>query len=1317
MENKIISNKDFLNILKENLSKGTKKSIHLNALPRNSATRIDLTELDLIDKKFTEKFIAKLFSAARFKIELSFESDFNFNELHESEQDKTQKAIRRLKSICKQNKDYFLEHGLEPFGFGFPIIYKRDKKDPKNVIKAPLLIWSLEIEELRQYSNRWVIKREEDYPIYFNDVLISHIEKDENFKLSQISHEFTEDSLIDKSELIQLTTEFLSRFGSKETAAAIQETLFSISHSEVLLNKIDKITEKPVITGAGVFGLYVNQKQSIIEDVKNLSGQIETYTSSDLVMNNFKINPFSSVSTDPSQQGILNSIYTNQKIIIHGPPGTGKSQSLTAIITNALSNKAKCLIVCEKRTALDVIYNNLKEVGLHQLCGLIEDTSKDRRKIVDRARETIDNVLQTKFRYTDFKFDNVKFERVLNEIKHNAALLNNLHKSIDKKVLGNLSWAKLVGEFLKITKDNSNYIILEKSLPNNSFLFNEEEYLKLLEIVGKAEKLFIEYNELDCKLETLNSDKFINKQYHDIKEFFDAEILDFIRALNENLENISRIRAKKYNKNLIALLSIFSDKYKGIKNYYKSYIDILSRLNLSKYFKERFKREIKYKNIENQLIQIIRNFSDIYSEKEKINAFIDWYQFKARLSRNQILLINSLIRQSCNFTETFKAWYFNRILIANHIQKIQRTDALPDVLMLAFEEFKKENTKSALHYWQERRIESVYRYNSNNEYLNARQLYSKVGRNGKKKSLRQIIKKDFELFTDLFPVLLVNPSVCSSLFDLKQNLFDVVIFDEASQLRIEDTFCALIRGRIKVISGDEHQMPPSSYFCSTDYELDSDDYSEDTDDEEQQNKDAIIDLAKRESLLEYATDLNYYDSYLDVHYRSKHPDLIEFSNSAFYSNRLTPMPAYDNYKPIRFISVDGDYESQVNILEAQQVVHLLKDEIKESNNGELPSVGIATFNIHQRNLIWDFINKEAKADTQFGNKVEKLYENGLFIKNLENIQGDERDIIIISTTFGKNKNGVFAERFGPLNVKTKGHRLLNVIITRAKYQLFICTSFPLNIIQQYKEHISNFGNIGRGVLYAYLAYAKAIEDGDEETKQFILNLMSQNGSQRWKDEGNRLSLSTEHPFEQVVIDNLLSSGILESRIELHYMCGGLLIDVVIKSIIYGKPVIAIECDGAADHNSDEAYMWDIFRQKQLELYGFKFYRVWSTNWWQNIESELNQLVNFIRDFDSQEEHLTQSLKQIQLSESKIRVLEKLEKTVEKKSKVKLLNLTTNKEIDIKFSNQQQAKVNLDSRVQTVYEKSPMAKVVIGNKIGDICEVEHSGELYKILDID
>src|SRR5690606_10344069 len=155
-------------------------------------------------------------------------------------------------------------------------------------------------------------------------------------------------------------------------------------------------------------------------------------------------------------------------------------------------------------------------------------------------------------------------------------------------------------------------------------------------------------------------------------------------------------------------------------------------------------------------------------------------------------------------------------------------------------------------------------------------------------------------------------------------------------------------------------------------------------------------------------------------------------------------------------------------------------------------IGIATLNIFQRNYILDLIRKRSDEDINFSNKISALEQvNGeeLFVKNLENIQGDQRDIIIISTTFGVREDGNFLQNYGPIN-QHKGFRLLNVIITRAKHKVFVFTSIPESYISQYSELISVNGNTGRGIFYAYLSYAKAVSSNNSEKKKAILELVS-----------------------------------------------------------------------------------------------------------------------------------------------------------------------------------------------------------------------------------
>ena len=184
------------------------------------------------------------------------------------------------------------------------------------------------------------------------------------------------------------------------------------------------------------------------------------------------------------------------------------------------------------------------------------------------------------------------------------------------------------------------------------------------------------------------------------------------------------------------------------------------------------------------------------------------------------------------------------------------------------------------------------------------------------------------------------------------------------------------------------------------------------------------------------------------------------------------------------------------------------------------------------------------------------------------------------------------------------------------YSVYICCSIPPPYYNQYRELIPLKGNTGKQILYAYLAYAKAIQHNDEKTRESILGLLSESCSSKY-DEQDIPVFGTESPFEEEVY-SYLSKYINSKRIEVQHRCAGFRIDMVVKSKFDNKPRIAIECDGASYHSSNEAYAWDMFRQKHLENYGFKFFRIWSTNWWHNPEEETRKLVEFIKSMDAAE---------------------------------------------------------------------------------------------------
>lgn len=603
-------------------------------------------------------------------------------------------------------------------------------------------------------------------------------------------------------------------------------------------------------------------------------------------------------------------------------------------------------------------------------------------------------------------------------------------------------------------------------------------------------------------------------------------------------------------------------------------------------------------------------------------------------------------------------------------------------------------------------------------------MYNKRGSRGEKRnSLRKIINTDFDLFTDFFPIVMLSPTVCSSVIPMNEGLFDLVIFDEASQLRLEDTFPALLRGKIKIISGDSQQMPPSNFFQGGTSVLNptDEDYEEEMSASEIQtahrNTSNSLDLADSESLLVYAENCSYKQSYLQVHYRSQHPFLIDFSNHAFYGKRLIPMPAKIEYKPIEFIEVNGLYEDQVNRDEARQVVDILLNHIKPLKNGKYPSVGVATFNLYQRNLILEEITKSRQLKPEYDKKIADLGSD-LFVKNLENIQGDERDIIILSTTFGKRMDGSFRQNFGPI-IQRNGYKLLNVIITRAKYKVYVCTSIPQEHYNSYISLLQQMKNNGRAIFYSYLAYAKSVSENNIETRDELLKQLYENCDSKTFELDHDV-YGSESPFEEEVYYQL-ASKVGQDRLLQQFKIGGFRIDLVVKSKVTGKPIIAIECDGAKYHSSNEAYSWDMFRQSQLEKQGFTFYRIWSANWWNSLEKELKKLVNFILKYDNEEK-----VEPILSLDDVLKVDEIVPITLrpEEKRKVKFNSLVTVKNpegniLKVKFSKSlSKQNLNADSNGQiTVFENAPLAMTIMNRTEGETCQLGMLELYYEILKVE
>ncbi|HEV7924109.1 MAG TPA: AAA domain-containing protein [Verrucomicrobiae bacterium] len=476
---------------------------------------------------------------------------------------------------------------------------------------------------------------------------------------------------------------------------------------------------------------------------------------------------------------------------------------------------------------------------------------------------------------------------------------------------------------------------------------------------------------------------------------------------------------------------------------------------------------------------------------------------------------------------------------------------------------------------------------------------------------------------DFRPCWLTNPNTASQIFPLAANFFDLVIFDEASQCPVEQAIPAIYRAGRLVVAGDEKQLPPTAFFQSSfsfgdepEGEMEDESFLDATDIQQRLAQASQEQALVVTDLLEASKAL-LPQRFLNIHYRSEHPALINFSNHAFYSGQLQiPPPVHGRASkaPLVFMEVNGVYDKKRNLEEARQVVMLLRQ--IWLSDGRPPTLGVVTFNEVQRDLIEDMLLEEAAKDAVFQARyvaerarVEDEQDVGFFVRNLESVQGDERDVMVFSTTFGRDSQGLFRRFFGPIN-QSGGERRLNVAITRAKKCNYVLTSMP---IQEISDKLvggtvsTGMAVSGRDYLHAYMQYVKAVSAKDSEAQKQTLELVGRLATTvgAFPESGAEESL-----FEVEVRDAIMALGYVTAA---QVGDGGFRIDLaVVHPDSERGYVLGIECDGKAYHSDWTARARDVWRQRILEGRGWKIHRIWSTNWWLDRDGEVQKLVARLR---------------------------------------------------------------------------------------------------------
>ena len=1166
--------------------------------------------------------------------------------------------IHNIKILTKEIKNIKKETGRDDPYIGYPFVEGAFKDN--TFVRAPLFLFPVLVNI---NGSTVTLENSIDSPILLNKVFIlAHSKCNENKPLNiEAKYEKLSENFIDETleELKKNNIYIIKDNNSFEKFKNYtQKNIPLYNMGTLFIKKYTVLGQFPISNS--IYTDYENlegkDKGEQLEDLLYAKNDYrnEEYEAEEHGKLSFSEKDLYLVSNlDYSQEKAVKKSSESKNLVIYGPPGTGKSQTIVNIISDALVKDKRILMVSQKKAALDVIYNRLGQLNRKAI--IVHDANKDKKLFYGKVKNELENV---KIDETNLIYDiGIKAEQIDKSIKE----LEDIAKTLDEVRPFGISLQQMYAKTKAITSKederyesflefkeknifkNYKYDDLKKAVENineekiNGFLNYENMRLKNPFIEDVNPKMnFMDIDELSRKIGTIKlTIKYItDKKYGNEKSY--KMIMDEMKKNNFTISESTLIEnSKKINKNDNGYLleSLNNGKWWSI-SYWKNYSKNKKQEEENKKLYELKEKELSgkvlslYKDISrafdeikivkkalnenayNIVVQELLNGEDLTTYFEDIVyalEFIEDYRHDLEINLSFSKLEREILKYCYNNNKDNikeQLQHLVEFVILDHILDIQNEKSV-DESIENIEKFNEtvNNIKSNIQ--SKKDLTGRYilnKWNNNIKTITLDKNYKDFKHQANKKKMLYPIRKYIELYDklllDMFPCFLLSPETVSEILPLKNGMFDIVIFDEASQMYIESAIPSIYRAKKVIVAGDDKQLRPSSTFSSR--------YVDEVDeDEEDREKIAAL---EEESLLDLAK-INYDSVHLTYHYRSQSEELINFSNYAFYDGKLKIAPNVNSNSdygvPIERIKIDnGLWENNENIEEANEVVELVAKLFKERKNKD--TIGIITFNKKQQDLIEDLLERKAQDDNEFKkayieeiDRIENDEDISLFVKNIENVQGDERDIIIFSTAYAKNIKNRVSSNFGTLN-QEGGENRLNVAVSRAKKKIYVVTS-----IEPEELSVDNSKNNGPKLLKKYLQYVRAVSNEDKEEQRIILNSLVDNSS-------NSSERIHDSDFEAEVYDELVKRGY-----EVHTQVGvsGYRIDLAIYDREQSRYILGIECDGAAFHSSKSARERDIHRQNYLESRGWTIHRIWSKHWWRNPKREIDKIDNILKKYN------------------------------------------------------------------------------------------------------
>lgn len=945
---------------------------------------------------------------------------------------------KELKGIYRAVRTNLEESGVNTLFLTFGTLNWNERASGRQYA-APILLVPVEIVPIKKQGYA-IRKRDEE--VMLNITLMEMLKQQYEIEVEGVNPLPRDAHGIDVSLVLHLVREAVKEQKEWEVIEDSVLGIFSFSKF-VMWNDIHihgaAVMESPVISSL-VEGRLMMEDEGEPVDARQL----------DITMRPEKM--ALPVDIDSSQLEAVAEAERGRSFILFGPPGTGKSQTITNLIANALFHQKRVLFVAEKKAALDVVQSRLEKVGLAPFCLELHSNKVDKQHFLRQMQQAIDAVGAEAPE---------GFQRVADQLFQQRLQLISYIDALHQKQADGTSLYDAINRYLTQSADRGGHP-LSGMIPKQRPQSKVSSYM-----MGDT---------LDKQLPLLPQ---------------------IIEGVKKQLE-----RGQKM-----------------------SYFNKTPRQLLEADYK--WRKFAALADVDNDLLDDLDKLSAAAEKwKQNMDLLPLWEQCAAAMRQTDCTSLEQVIDHYRELTNEFRQ-LTREELVARLSAQVPVGDRDPEI-----------SSELTL-------------------------LRKRIGNKGRGATIRNIIDQMPALLPKLCPVMLMSPLSVAQYLDINAPKFDLVVFDEASQMPTSEAVGSICRGKAVIVVGDSKQMPPTSFFSANT-----------TDDDE-------ADVDDLESILDDCISLSMPSRYLAWHYRSKHESLIAFSNQNYYDGKLTTFPSADDMIPhVTWQHVDGYYDygkTRTNRFEAEAIV---AETIHRLQNNPERSIGIVAFSKPQSDLIEDLLN-EALAQYPELEQLNQEAEEPLFIKNLENVQGDERDVILFSVGYGPDNDGHLSMNFGPLN-KIGGERRLNVAVSRARYEMKVFSTLLPEQIDERRTQAEGVLGLKQFMRYAQQGALKPVSSNTSEDSSLIVQQIAEILLRKGYDVKTNVGSSALR-IDIAIIDPLHKD---------HYALG-------------------IVLDGANYYHLKTARDREIVQPTVLQMLGWRLMHVWTVDWLSHPENVIKVIMNNI----------------------------------------------------------------------------------------------------------